>query len=111
MRKFAVHAVSVVAVCIVASSAAAAPATPGRATAPTAKKAVTPGFYDGRTFGYFDFGLSSSSRATSSLRYGRSRTARPGSTTSSIPFPVSRITRRCGSSTWSPSRAVLRPTS
>jgi hypothetical protein len=53
MKKLAAFLAAVVGVSALAAGAVAAPAT---THAPVAKKAITPGFYRGRTIGYFDFG-------------------------------------------------------
>jgi hypothetical protein len=56
MKKSLVFVVLAVAVSAAGTTATAAPAAPAKAVAKIAKKAVTPGFYRGRSIGYFDFG-------------------------------------------------------
>lgn len=59
MKRSLVFAACALAVSAAAASAAAAPARPASALGSNgkiAKKAVTPGFYRGKTVGYFDFG-------------------------------------------------------
>jgi hypothetical protein len=59
MRKSVVFAACALAVCGIAAGAVAAPIAPtavASSNGKAAKKAVTPGFYRGKTIGYFDFG-------------------------------------------------------
>jgi hypothetical protein len=57
MKTVYVFAALGLAVCALAASATAAPASHARAAATTIKKKpVTPGFYNGKMIGYFDFG-------------------------------------------------------